>query len=211
MISVVADNGNAAWRDALGKVFNHADESDSHRYVKDIPAVICIDSPSLEVADPLFPMKQKDLDVINKYIVTGEEEDKVIHEWTKLYYHRMFDQPFSQIEYFIRSLRSSESKGGCQISMWDKTIDQESTISPCTQVIWGRRKKNSLELHVHAHSSDAFKKLLMNIQEFIAVHHYVAQKVGLSVGRFIHFIDSCHIYREDQGDVAAVVSRISAG
>jgi thymidylate synthase len=51
----------------------------------------------------------------------------------------------------------------------------------------------------------------MNIQEFIAVHHYVAQKVGLSVGRFIHFIDSCHIYREDQGDVAAVVSRISAG
>ncbi len=52
MISVVADSGNAAWRDALVKVFNHPDESDSHRYVKDIPAVIRIDSPSLEEADP---------------------------------------------------------------------------------------------------------------------------------------------------------------
>jgi thymidylate synthase len=210
MISIVADNGNAAWRAALSKVYNHAEDSSSQRYIKDTPAVICINSPSVEDADPLFPMKQQDLDVINRYIVTGDDEDKVVHEWTKLYYHRMFDEPFSQIEYLIRSLASPEPKGGCQISMWDKAIDQESAISPCTQVIWGRKRNSALELHVHAHSSDAFKKLLMNIQEFIAVQHYIAKRAGLSVGRFIHFIDSCHIYRQDYGEVATVVSRISS-
>ena len=54
-----------------------------------------------------------------------------------------------------------------QISIWDKSIDQTSDISPCTQILWFRKKFNKLEMHTHAHSSDAYKKLLMNIQEFV--------------------------------------------
>ncbi|QQS18140.1 hypothetical protein IPL68_05910 [Candidatus Saccharibacteria bacterium] len=45
-------------------------------------------------------MSQTDLDIINDYIYSGENESLVTHEWTKLYHHRMFDEPNSQIEYF---------------------------------------------------------------------------------------------------------------
>jgi thymidylate synthase len=50
---------------------------------------------------------------------------------------------------------------------------------------------------VHAHSSDAYKKLLMNLQEFISLHQFLAEKLQLEMGTYYHFLDSCHIHRED--------------
>ena len=54
---------------------------------------------SNEKKDSKFPIIQEDIDIINKFIISGESEELVCHEWTKLYYHRLFDEPNSQIEY----------------------------------------------------------------------------------------------------------------
>jgi thymidylate synthase len=207
MIHVSANSTNEAWQVALREIFMIPTESDSSRYYQDMPTIISIDSPVMEPIHPNFPMKQDDIDIINNYIVSGEQEELVVHEWTKLYHHRMFDEPYSQIEYVIKLLSQEEQRGGCQISMWEKEVDQTGSINPCTQIIWARRKGRALELHVHAHSSDAYKKLLMNIQEFVAVQHFLASRTGLSVGRYIHFIDSCHVYRDDVDAVAQVINQ----
>jgi thymidylate synthase len=197
MLIVHADNAVAAWRTTLTRLLQEGSTTDNQKYYRDEPVVIELTSPSVEVADPLFPMSQKDLDTINDFIHSGANEDNVTHEWTKLYYHRMFDEPNSQVKYILKKLSLSEPVGEAQISLWDKTIDQEQEISPCTQIIWARKKHDRLEVHVHAHSSDAYKKLLMNLQEFISLQHHLASQLNLQPGKYYHFLDSCHIHTED--------------
>jgi thymidylate synthase len=208
MIVINANTTSSLWRNALSAVVLQGGDTGNNKYYRDIPLLLEIDTPDYGREDSLFPMPQTDLDIINRYICTGEDEDNVVHEWTKLYYHRIFDQPHSQFDYLITLLGSDETHGSCQISLWDKALDQYREISPCTQIIWARKRGESLEFHVHAHSSDAYKKLLMNLQEFIALHHCVAQRSGLRVGKYIHFIDSCHVHQYDQVEVRKLVSEL---
>lgn len=198
MIHTIAKAPNEAWRQTFVSLYDNGSETGNERYFRDEVVLIEIENPVIEPADDRFPMSQEDLDIINRYIYTGENEDEVIHDWTKLYYHRAFDEPNSQIEFLISKLDSQNPKGEAQISMWDKNIDQSQKVSPCTQIIWARIKHEKLELHVHAHSSDAYKKLLMNILEFISLQHYIAKRVGVPVGKYYHFLDSGHLHDKDR-------------
>lgn len=182
-------------------------DSDNSKYYRDELVVIEVEQPTIEPVDPLFPMLQTDIDMINNYIVSGENEESVVHDWTKLYYHRMFDNPNSQIEFILEKLSLPEPVGEAQMSLWEKSIDQSNFISPCTLVIWARKKHNRLEMHVHAHSSDAYKKLLMNMQEFIALQYYLAGRLNISVGKYFHVIDSCHVHSEDLQACLEVVGK----
>ncbi|EDK72809.1 Thymidylate synthase-like protein [candidate division TM7 genomosp. GTL1] len=197
MIRTIAKTLNEAWCQTFTSLYDNGSETGNQRYFRDEVTLIEIENPVVEPADSRFPMAQEDLDIINRYIYTGENEDKVIHDWTKLYYHRAFDEPNSQIEFLISKLDPQSPKGEAQISMWDKNIDQDQKVSPCTQIIWARIKHGKLELHVHAHSSDVYKKLLMNILEFVSLQHYIAERVGVPVGKYYHFLDSGHLHQKD--------------
>ncbi len=209
MLQIKAATANEAWQKTLLAINQQGESTNNAKYFRDEVALIEITNPSVEPADPRFPMDQKDLDVINRYIYTGENEQEVVHDWTKLYYHRAFDEPNSQIEFLISNLNLDNPVGEAQISMWDKMVDQDKKVSPCTQIIWARIKQGKLELHVHAHSSDAYKKLLMNILEFISLQHYIADRVGVPVGKYYHFLDSCHIHNKDVVPVEKVLAELS--
>lgn len=197
-----------AWRKTLQTLYHEGEETDNEKYFRDDLAVIEITNPILEPADPLFPMSQDELNTINRYIWSGKREGDITHEWTKLYYHPLFDKPNSQIEHILNTLALPEPIGSCQASMWDKNLDQESRISPCTQIIWARKKFGAVELHVHAHSSDAYKKLFMNLQEFVSLHLYIAKRANLLVGKYVHIIDSCHIHHKDLESAMRVIEQM---
>lgn len=205
---IKAQNSNNAWRETFVTLMQSDIETDNDKYYRDEPVLIEITNPSPEDPDDLFPMDSEDLKTINHFMTTGENEDKVVHEWTKIYYHRAFDEPNSQIEFMIKKLQEDQPTGECQISMWDKNVDQHAEISPCTQILWARIKHRKLEWHTHAHSSDAYKKLLMNIQEFIALQHYVAGRLDIPVGKYYHFLDSCHIHHKDLDKANALLSNL---
>lgn len=198
MPTISATTPNEAWRKTFKALYDNGDGTGNDKYFRDEVVLIEINSPVIEPAEPHFPMRQADLDIINRYIYTGEDEDKVVHDWTKLYYHRAFDEPNSQIEFLISKLDPERPAGEAQISMWDKNLDQNQKVSPCTQIIWARIKHGKLELHVHAHSSDVYKKLLMNILEFVSLQHYIAGRVGVPVGKYYHFLDSGHLHVKDK-------------
>lgn len=208
MIHVCTDSANDAWRQALTRVLHEGAETGNQFYLRDEMVVFELSRPTIEVPDPLFPMAAADLAVINNFITTGADEDSVCHDWTKLYYHRIFDEPNSQIKYMLEVLRESEPLTPAVASLWDKTVDQRQLVAPCTMVIWGRRRGKALELHVHAHSSDAYKKLLMNLQEFISLHHWLSAQLKLEVGKYIHVLDSCHIHREDEAASRELVDKL---
>ena len=209
MIYIQAKDANDAWRSTFLSLLEKGNETGNSKYYRDEITLIEIANPAVINADERFPMPQKDLDVINKYIHTGENEDAVVHDWTKLYYHRSFDEPNSQIEFLIDNLSKDWPVGEAQISMWDKDIDQGQKVAPCTQIIWGRIKHDKLELHVHTNSSDAYKKLLMNMLEFISLQHYIAQRAGVKVGIYYHFLDSCHLHEKDKDKIEALKAQLT--
>jgi thymidylate synthase len=204
MIYINAKTPNEAWRATFTSLYDNGAVTSNDKYFRDEVVLIEIDNPFVEPVDPRFPMKQEDLDVINRFIFTGKEEDKVVHDWTKLYHHRAFDEPNSQIEFLINNLDPDHPVGEAQVSMWDKNVDQHQKVSPCTQIIWARIKHGKLELHVHAHSSDVYKKLLMNILEFISLQHYIAERVGVPVDKYYHFLDSGHLHNKDIDAIEAL-------
>lgn len=197
MINISAKTANEAWRETFKTLTKSGNQTDNEKYLRDEITLIEITDPKVIDADPNFPIPQTELDIINRYIYTGEKEEAVVHDWTKLYHHRIFDEPNSQIEFLIKCLQSNSPVGEAQISMWDKNIDQSQKVSPCTQIIWARVKHGKLEFHVHAHSSDAYKKLLMNMLEFISLQYYIAGRIGVEIGTYYHFIDSCHLHKKD--------------
>lgn len=197
MIHVTAETPSQAWRSTFTSLYDNGVETGNSKYFRDEVVLIEIKNPVVEPADPRFPMNQDDLNIINRFIYTGENEAKVVHDWTKLYYHRAFDEPNSQIKFLISNLDPDRPVGEAQISMWDKNADQGQKVSPCTQIIWARIKHGKLELHIHAHSSDVYKKLLMNVLEFISLQYYIAGRVGVPVGKYYHFLDSGHLHNKD--------------
>jgi len=190
---------------SLAALLGEGSETDNDFYFRDEPTLIKLEQPSLETPDPLFPMAAEDLLLINNFITTGNKEEQVPHEWTKLYYHRLFDEPNSQVSYIVEKLKTGRILGETVASLWDKTVDQEQEISPCTLTVWCRIRKDALETHIHAHSSDAYKKLLMNLQEFIALHYYIARQIEVAPGSYFHFIDSCHIHEEDRREAQKLI------
>ncbi|MCA9329698.1 hypothetical protein KDA11_03570 [Candidatus Saccharibacteria bacterium] len=209
MINITATTANEAWISTFKALLEQGEATGNEKYLRDETTLIEITNPQVVEADTRFPMAQADLDVINKYIYTGENEDNVVHEWTKLYYHRAFDEPNSQIEFLILNLNAERPVGEAQISMWDKNVDQNKEVSPCTQIIWARIKNGALEVHVHANSSDAYKKLLMNMLEFISLQKYIADRVNVPVGRYIHFLDSCHLHQKDADKIREIQENLN--
>lgn len=208
MIVITADNANEAWNKTFTALLEEGVPTGNEKYLRDEVTLITIGHPTVIPADTRFPMLQKDLDVINRYIYSGDDENAVVHDWTKLYYHRSFDEPNSQIEFLIANLNPEHPIGEAQISMWDKNVDQGQKVSPCTQIIWARIKHGELELHVHANSSDAYKKLLMNMLEFISLQHYIADRIGLPVGSYYHFLDSCHLHVKDSVNIQSLQAQL---
>lgn len=201
MIYIESDSPNQAWTSVFKNLYEQGLNTGNKKYMRDEVALIKITEPKVEPIDERFPMSQYDMDVINDFIHSGQNEDEVVHEWTKLYYHRMFDGPCSQIEYLINSLSEQWPDEASQVSIWDKEVDQAAEISPCTQIIWARIKHGRLELHIHANSSDAYKKLLMNLMEFISLQHYIAGRLNVKIGDYYHFLDSCHLHWKHKCDI----------
>ena len=211
MINIKAHDLNDAWRKAFITLFEMGGRTDNQKYFSDELIVFEIEDNDTSSFDPLFPMSQKDLDLICDFIVTGDCEDEVVHETTKIYHHRMFDEPRSQVEYMVKVLNYDEPMGDAQISLWDKHLDQDFFYSPCTLVLWARRKHKHLEFHTHSHSSDAYKKLLMNLAEFSSFHRYLSKRINVEPGTYYHIIDSCHIHYEDYDKALALYTLLSKG
>ena len=201
MLSITSKSANQAWIETFRQLVDQGDVTGNDKYYRDEVALIAVTDPQLEAADTRFPMAQRDIDIINQFIVSGAGENAVGHAWTKLYYHRMFDEPDSQIKFLLRTLSATNPVGETQISLWDKSIDQSASIQPCVQIVWARIKQGRLELHVHTSSSDCYKKLLMNMLEFISLQQYIAKEASLPAGTFYFFIDSCHLYFKDLADI----------
>lgn len=201
MLLIQENNVNSAWKSALKKLYENGYKPQDIRFLKMDTLVIEMNKPELCVSDRLFPISQNDISIINDFIITGKNENKVCHEWTKLYYHRLFDNPNSQIEYMIKRIKKDRVGIACN---WIKD-DQDKEIKPCMLSITASNENGKLNFQLHSRACNIYNKLLMNLQEFITLQKYIAKRCELDIGRFTMFIDYAQISVDDEKKIKNII------
>lgn len=207
MIAVWAKDINAAWEQLMARMMRDGRSSDDPLYHRIERVIAEIENPALEPPHPLYPDTKERLDITSRYMATGENEEQVWHEWTKIYYHRICDEPNSQIRYIAEKLKAQPG-GKAVACTWRKEIDQTADIMPCMLVMWCLKRQGKLEMHLHGQEGDIYKKSIMNMQEYAAIQHRLAAELGLQVGRFIFSLDCAMIFAEDREAVEKAVAQL---
>ncbi|MCX6706849.1 MAG: thymidylate synthase [Candidatus Woesearchaeota archaeon] len=209
MINIQARTLAEAWKKGFIELYDKGNKMDDPEILKDDMLIAEISEPLSEnEADylhPIFPMKKDVLDAYNDYIVLGVNADKVLPEHA-LYHSRIFsfpagDNTFNQINSVIEKLKKDPFSKRAQISMWSPEIDPDERKVPCIQIIWFRVENGKLVMHVHMRACDAYKKFLMNLNICAALMSHVSKSIGVMPGKYVHFVDSFHIYKEDEGQI----------
>jgi len=179
------------------------------------------ESAALEVRDTsrsgawytsLFPLSKQEVAATGQFLVYGDDAMTTEHEWTKIYRRRIFEE-HGLIDKVIELLIEWPDCPRAQISIWNPDCDYiRTSIAPCLQILWFKIIARRLDLHVHMRTSDCYGKLLMNMNEFLELQHYVAGRLGLPTGMYRQFVDSLHFHINDANavDKLAAVLRTNA-
>ena len=130
------------------------------------------------------------------------------NKWQYTYFSRLFNyfclmpDPLNkekyllvnQIEIAIQKLKKCPHTRRAQAITWQPWVDNEIKDPPCLQRLWFRVYNGRLCMTAHIRSNDAYKAAFMNMFAFTEVQRYVAQRLGIPVGSYIHVADSFHIY-----------------
>ena len=208
MLHIESNTIAEAWRNSMVKLYREGRVFNDSEVFRDAALTIEVGDVYSDLFDTRFPMRRKQVEAISHYLITGENEEHVIHEWTKLYRKRLFEEGVDQMSQIVGYLSIKPQGKRAQASIWNTSIDFTSSIAPCLQVLWFQVVDEKLDLHVHMRASDCYGKLLMNMHEFTSLQKYVAEKLGRKAGSYKQFIDTCHFNFQDKEKVEQLMPQI---
>lgn len=122
---------------------------------------------------------------IDTSLVAEEERD-----YTKLFLAN------GAIDSLILALRKNNDSRRAVVSSWDSQYLDPKVVGVCITQLYARLRDGKLELHSHARANDAYRLLLLDMQLALCIQQELAERVGVPVGEYIHFIDSLHVYKK---------------
>ena len=166
-----------------------------------------------------FPGGLDDLEVYRNEVVLGCHDHWINPQegkWSYTYSQRMFNyNGIDQIADVIDKLKKTPYSRRAQAIIWQPEIDMKNNHCPCLQRIWFRIEDNKLHMNTHMRSQDAYKAAFMNFFAWTELQKWVAEKIGVETGEFIHMVDSYHIYgsyfSEFEGFLKMVANRLFEG
>jgi len=183
----------------------------------------------LEVFDPFseprihrcFPGGLEDLEIYKQEVLYGIHDSwidyKDKHKWQYTYHERLthykteqdYDDKFyhgdrnvylNQINYIVDSLTKCFYTRRAQAITWNVDTDPYLDHPPCLQRIWCQIIGDTLEMHTHWRSRDAYKAAFMNMFALTELQKLIAEKVSeeinkeIKVGKYVDITDNYHIY-----------------
>ena len=107
-----------------------------------------------------------------------------------------------KVKKVIAHLRSNPSSRRAIIDLWaskySKNLDKPAV---CVSQLYFRMIDGKLDMHSHSRANDAYRLLMMDMQVMMTIQKTVADKLGVKPGRFVHFVDSLHLYKRDVADI----------
>jgi thymidylate synthase len=116
------------------------------------------------------------------------------HERLRKYTVPGIPEPIDQIQYVIDTLKECKYSRRAQAVTWKAWEDNGIHDPSCLQRMFFRVINDKLQLNVHMRSNDAFKANFMNMFGFTDLQRIVAEAIGVPVGKYIHIVDSFHLY-----------------
>jgi len=229
-IHITAQTLPFAWEKAvvrcweLGEPFPTEYDKPDDPHSRDVTAMIHVIDPMQEPRIHRgFPGGLEDLEKYRLEVLHGVHDhwiNPAEGKWEYTYHERLrqYKVPgagiFDQIEKCIEMLKKCGYTRRAQATTWQVWNDIGIGDPACLQRLWFRVQNNKLNMNIHIRSNDAFKAGFMNMYAFVAVQEYVASRLGIEVGEYIHIADSFHIYgsyfEEFQGFLNNVDSREAA-
>jgi thymidylate synthase len=221
VVFVVAKSLPEAWEQSLVQLAEKGTVIDTEYNEKsiDAPAVIVVEQPFAEPRIHLKGIVAGSLKGLLEYVdeVVNGVHDHLVEKFGYTYHERLFSYKLpdgrvvNQIEKVVEKLRKAPYTRRAQAITWQPWKDPESEHPPCLQRIWFRVVDGKLTMHVHMRSNDALKAAYMNMYAFTELQRYVAQRLGVEPGRYIHIADSYHVYERDWKWFKAFVEQIRSG
>jgi thymidylate synthase len=130
--------------------------------------------------------------------------------WEYTYHQRVFAytvptlKPFDQVEILCQKLAKTPHTRRAQAITWKVWEDNDCYDPACMQSIWCRLLEEAgqpvLSMNVRFRSNDAYKAAFMNIFALVHLQQRIAARISelsgrpVQVGRYVHMVDSYHIY-----------------
>jgi thymidylate synthase len=146
---------------------------------------------------------------IKDHLVRNPEDPKDTR-WEYTYHQRLFKyevptlKPSDQIETLCQKLAKTPHTRRAQAITWKVWEDNDCYDPACMQSIWCRIIEQNgspvLSMDVRFRSNDAYKAAFMNIFALVQLQQRIARRVSelsgreVIVGRYVHMVDSYHIY-----------------
>ncbi len=221
-IRIVANSLPEAWERSIVELWRNGYIIDTEYGEKsrDSPITIYVEKPLSEPRVHLKGIVSGNLRGLFDYVdevLEGVNDWRIGKDWHYTYHERLFaysfpgGDPVNQIGVVLDKLRKTPYSRRAQAITWKPWIDPMVDSPPCLQRMWFRVVNGKLVLHVHIRSNDAFKAAFMNMYAFTELQRSIAEKLGLSVGYYLHVADSYHVYEKDWRWVEGFVRQVEKG
>lgn len=134
---------------------------------------------------------------VNKSLIEKEErhwEDVILKE----------DKLVKLVDYMKKNRLTKRAI----IDLWEKPFRDPQLTVPCLVYLFFRRGDGFLHLHSHFRANNLLFLFVMDMQAMKSIQEYVADKLGLKIGRYVHFIDSLHFYKREMPKIKKQYSYI---
>jgi thymidylate synthase len=221
IIFVEAENLPEAWENSLFQLAERGvviDTEYGERSI-DAPAVILVKEPFSEPRIHLKGIVAGSLKGLLEYVdeVVRGIHDHLVEKLEYTYHERLFSyrlpsgEIIDQIRRVIEKLKKAPYTRRAQAITWQPWRDLSSEHPPCLQRLWFRVINERLVLHAHMRSNDALKAAFMNMYAFTELQKYVAERVGVELGYYMHIVDSYHVYERDWKWFYKFIEQIKTG
>ncbi len=111
-----------------------------------------------------------------------------------------------QIEKTIELLKKEKKTRQVVLQLWShEDLGKVSNDIPCNTQVMFKIVKEKLNITVINRSNDIFKGVPYNVFIFYILQEYIAKRIGIKIGKQIHFTDSLHLYLEDYSNVVKII------
>lgn len=221
VVYVIGDTIPEVWELSLVKLYEVGRVTDTEYGEKsiDAPAVLIIKKPFEEPRIHLKGIVAGSLRGLLDYVeeILRGTRDHLVEKLGYTYHERLFAYRapdglvINQVEKIIEKLKEAPYTRRAQAITWQPWKDLDTEHPPCLQRIWLRVIDGSLVMHVHMRSNDALKAAFMNMYAFTELQRYIAERLGVGLGYYMHVADSYHVYERDWRWFKAFVEQCRQG
>jgi len=193
MISITTDTVTEAAKEGFFNLLSCPQNTSDPTILRESVAAIEVTNPSLEqqgfiIQNNSFVYQKNYQDYIpsiDTELVSEEERD----------YTRLFISS-GHIDSIIHHLIKFPASRRNLISSWAPIYLDPTVVGVCITHLYFRLYNGKLEVHSHARANDAYRLLLLDMQLATSIQAEVAKAIDKPVGKYIHFSDSLHFYKQ---------------